>query len=83
LVIKELAIATSYYDPIDNSEIEIYDLMFESARACWVIARLYANVSKNFEKEEDWDNAIISMVKCSKMYKSAAYFPPPLLIKTK
>jgi hypothetical protein len=74
LVIKELAIATSYHDPIDNSEIEIYDLMFESARVCWVIARLYANLSKNFEKLEDWDNAITSMVKSSKMYKSAAYF---------
>ncbi len=74
LVIKELAIETSYYDPLDNSEIEIYDLMFECARVCWVIARLYANLSKNFEKLEDYDNAIISMVKCSKIYKSAVYF---------
>lgn len=74
LVIKELAITTSYYDPIDNKEINIYDLMFECARVSWVLARLYAQFSKNFEKVEDWENAIISMVKCSKMYKTATYF---------
>jgi len=74
LVIQELAITNSYYDPIDKSEIQISDVMFECARVCWVLARLYTQLSKNFEKAEDWDNAIISMVKCSKMYKSAAYF---------
>jgi hypothetical protein len=74
LVIQELAITDSYYDPIDQSEIKIYDVMFECARVCWVLARLYTQLSKNFEKAEHWDNAIISMVKCSKMYKSAAHF---------
>ncbi|MHA2281381.1 MAG: helix-hairpin-helix domain-containing protein [Promethearchaeota archaeon] len=74
LIIKELAITPSYYDPIENKEINIYDLMFECARVSWVIARLYAQLSKKFEKEEDWENAIISMVKCSKMYKTATYF---------
>ena len=74
LVIKELAITTSYNDPIDNKEINIYDVMFECARVSWVLARLYAQFSKNFEKVEDWENAIISMVKCSKMYKTATYF---------
>ncbi|MFX0003408.1 MAG: hypothetical protein ACFE9J_07985, partial [Candidatus Hermodarchaeota archaeon] len=83
LVIKELAIATSYFDPIDNCEIEIYDLMFESARACWVIARLYANLSKKFEKLEDLDNAIISMIKSSKMYKSAACFSAAAVYQNK
>ncbi|MFX1288813.1 MAG: helix-hairpin-helix domain-containing protein [Promethearchaeota archaeon] len=74
LVIKELAITTSYYDPVDNKEFTIYDLMFECARVSWVSARLYAKFSKNFEKVEDWENAIISMVKCSRMYKTATYF---------
>ncbi|MFW9894682.1 MAG: hypothetical protein ACFFD7_02645 [Candidatus Thorarchaeota archaeon] len=74
LVLNELAITKSYYDPIDNTEFEIYDIMFECARVCWVAARLYAKLSKNFEKVEDWDNAIIYMVKCSRMYKSATYF---------
>ena len=74
LVIKELAITTSYNDPIDNKDINIYDVMFECARVSWVLARLYAQFSKNFEKVEDWENAIISMVKCSKMYKTATYF---------
>ena len=74
LIIKELAITTSYYDPIDNKKINIYDLMFECARVSWVLARLYAQFSKNFEKVEDWENAIISMVKCSKIYKTATYF---------
>ncbi|MFX1344021.1 MAG: hypothetical protein ACFFBC_03000 [Promethearchaeota archaeon] len=74
LVMQELAITSSYYDPIDNIEIKIYDIMFECARVYWVLARLYAQLSKNFEKAEDWDNAIISMVKCSRMYKSATYF---------
>ncbi|MFW9902221.1 MAG: helix-hairpin-helix domain-containing protein [Candidatus Thorarchaeota archaeon] len=74
LVIKELAITTSYYDPIDNEEIDIYDIMFECARVSWVLARLYTQLSKNFEKAEDWENATISMVNCSKNYKTAAYF---------
>ncbi len=74
LVINELAITTSYYDPIENKEINIYDLMFECARVSWVLARLYVQLSKKFEKEEDWENAIISMVKSSKMYKTATYF---------
>ncbi|MFX1349066.1 MAG: helix-hairpin-helix domain-containing protein [Promethearchaeota archaeon] len=74
LVIKELAITTSYYDPIDNEEIDIYDIMFECARVSWVLARLYTQLSKNFEKAEDWENAIISMVNCSKSYKTAVYF---------
>jgi len=74
LVIKELAITTSYTDPVDNQEIDIYDIMFECARVSWVLARLYAHLSNNFEKVDDWENSITSMVRCSKMYKTAAYF---------
>ena len=74
LVIKELAITPSYYDPIDNKEFDIFDLMFECARVSWVSARLCSQFSKNFEKLEDWENAIISMVRSSKMYKTATYY---------
>jgi len=74
LILRELDITASYYDPADNEEINIYDIMFECARASWVLARIYAHISKSFEKVEDWENAIISMVKCSKMYKTATYF---------
>ncbi|MFX1594680.1 MAG: hypothetical protein ACFFBK_01315 [Promethearchaeota archaeon] len=74
LIISELNITRSYYDPIDNEEIDIYDLMFECARASWILARVNSQLSKNFEKNEDWENAIISMVNCSKNYKTAAYF---------
>ncbi|MFW9770789.1 MAG: hypothetical protein ACFFA2_02195 [Promethearchaeota archaeon] len=74
LIIKELAITASYYDPSDNKEIDIYDIMFECARVSWILARLYNQLSKNFEKVEDWENAIIAMIKCSKMYKTATYF---------
>ncbi|MFX1312548.1 MAG: hypothetical protein ACFFHD_08055 [Promethearchaeota archaeon] len=74
LVIKELDITSSYFDPIDNEEINIYDVMFECARVSWVLARIYAQISKDSEKVEDLENAIIAMVKCSKMYKTATYF---------
>ncbi|MFX1258795.1 MAG: hypothetical protein ACFFAN_13120, partial [Promethearchaeota archaeon] len=74
LIIKELDITSSYFDPIDNEEINIYDLMFECARVSWVLARIYAQLSKDSESVEDFENAIISMVKCSKMYKTATYF---------
>ncbi|MFX1380511.1 MAG: hypothetical protein ACFFA4_15605 [Promethearchaeota archaeon] len=74
LIIEELDITRSYYDPADNKEINIYDIMFECARVSWVLARIYNQLSKIFEKTEDWENAIISMVKCCKMYKTATYF---------
>ena len=74
LIIKELEITSSYYDPGDNEEIEIYDLMFECARVSWVLARLYDQLSKDYEEVGDLSNAITSMVKSSKMYKTATYF---------
>ena len=48
--------------------------MFECARALWVLARAYSHLSENYEKENDWDNAIIAMVESSKIFKTAAYF---------
>ncbi|MFX0002964.1 MAG: hypothetical protein ACFFAA_08815 [Promethearchaeota archaeon] len=74
LIIEELDLTRSYYDPGNNEEINIYDIMFECARVSWILARIYNQLSKNFEKTEDWENAIISMVKCCKMYKTATYF---------
>ncbi len=71
-ILQDLDITSSFSD--DNKEIEIFDLMFECARALWVLARAYSQLSENFEGEEDWENAVISMVEASKTYKTAAYF---------
>jgi hypothetical protein len=38
------------------------------------MARAYAQLSEKFEDEGEWEDAIIAMVECSKIYKSAAYF---------
>jgi hypothetical protein len=48
--------------------------MFECARSFWVIARAYAKLSDDFETLEDYENATIAMVQCSKAYKAAAVF---------
>ncbi len=73
-IIKELDITSFFNDFLENKEIEIFDLMFECARALWVLARLYSHLAEDFEEEEDWENAVISMVESSKIYKTAAYF---------
>jgi len=74
-ILKDLDITSTFQDPQDNNrEIEIKDLMFECAHSLWVMARAHAQLSENFEEEEDWENAIIAMVECSKNYKTAAYF---------
>ncbi|MHA1671801.1 MAG: hypothetical protein ACTSV5_14685 [Promethearchaeota archaeon] len=74
-IIKDLDISHIYIDPHENNrEIEIKDLMIECARSLWVMARAYGILSEKFEEEEDWENAIVAMVECSKMYKTAAYF---------
>lgn len=73
-ILKELDITPSFHDPIEDKDIEIKDLIFECARALWVLARAYSKLSDNFEDEEDFENAIIAMVECSKIYKAAAYF---------
>ncbi len=74
-ILKDLDITHVFHDPSENNrEIEIKDLMVECARSLWVMARAYSNLSEKFEEEEDWENAVVAMVECSKMYKTAAYF---------
>ena len=73
-ILKELDITPNFYDSQANQEIEIQDIMFECARALWVMAKSYSQLSEKYEAEEEWENAIIAMTECSKIYKSAAYF---------
>jgi len=73
-ILKELDITQNYRDPEANKEIEIRDIMFECSRALWVMAKAYSHLSEKYEEEEEWENAIISMTECSKIYKTAAYF---------
>ncbi len=73
-ILKELDITPNFYDSQANQEIEIQDMMFECARALWVMAKSYSQLSEKYEAEEEWENAIIAMTECSKIYKSAAYF---------
>lgn len=74
-ILKELDITPNFVEPLENNrEIPIKDMMFECARALWVMARAYSHLSENLEEEEDWENAIIAMVESSKMFKTAAYF---------
>jgi hypothetical protein len=73
-ILKELDITSVFQDPIGNKEIEINDLMFECARVLWVMARAYSQLSEKYEEDGEWENAIIAMTECSKMYKTAAYF---------
>ncbi|MHA1439832.1 MAG: hypothetical protein ACTSPD_19975 [Promethearchaeota archaeon] len=73
-ILKELDINQSFYDPLENKDIEIYDIMFECARVLWVLARAYSQLSEKYEQEDDLESSIISMVECSKIYKTAAYF---------
>jgi len=73
-ILKELNISNTFYDPIDKKEIPIWDLIFECSRALWVSAQVYSFLSKKYEAEDLMENAIVAMVECSKMYKTAAYF---------
>ncbi|MFX1259256.1 MAG: hypothetical protein ACFFAN_15485 [Promethearchaeota archaeon] len=73
-ILKELDITPSFHDPIEDINIEINDLIFECARALWVLAKAYFKLSDNYESEGDFENAVIAMVECSKVYKTAAYF---------
>ncbi|GAH56952.1 unnamed protein product, partial [marine sediment metagenome] len=73
-IFKELKITPTFFDPLEKKEIEIWDLMFECARALWVAAQACSYLSKKFESEGSLKNAIVAMVECSKMYKAAAYF---------
>jgi len=73
-IIKELEIPNTFYDPIDKKEIKIWDLIFECSRVLWISAQVYSFLSKKYEAENLMENAIVAMVECSKMYKTAAYF---------
>ena len=74
-ILKELDITPIFLEPLENNrEIQIRDLMFECARTLWVMARAYLHISEKFEEEEDWEDSIIAMVECSKIFKTGAYF---------
>ncbi len=73
-ILNELKITPTFQDPLDNREIEIFDLLFECARVLWVLAKAYSAISEKYEAEGDLESAVIAMVECSKMYKTAAYF---------
>ncbi len=73
-ILKELDISNTFYDPLDKKEIKIWDLIFECSRVLWISAQAYSNLSKKYEAENLMENAIVAMVECSKMYKTAAYF---------
>jgi len=73
-ILKELNISNTFYDPLDKKEIKIWDLIFECSRVLWVSAQAYSILSKKYEAEDLMENAIVAMVECSKMYKTAAYF---------
>ena len=73
-IFKELDITSSFHDPIARKEIKIWDLIFECSRVLWIAAQAYSYLSTKFEAENLIENAIVAMVECSKMYKTAAYF---------
>ncbi|TXT67154.1 MAG: hypothetical protein BAJALOKI1v1_170024 [Promethearchaeota archaeon] len=73
-ILQELDITPNFHDPEENIDIEIQDIMYECARVIWVLARSYNLISERYEDKEDFENAIIAMLECSKMFKAAAYF---------
>ncbi len=74
LILRELDLTLSYYDPVERVDINIYDIMFECARTLWVMALFCANLSEKYESEGNWEHAVVTMVECSKSYKAASYF---------
>ena len=73
-ILKDLDITATVQDPDGKKEFEIKDIMFECARVLRVMAKAYSQLSEKYEEEEDWENAVISMTECSKIYKTSAYF---------
>ncbi|MFX0083747.1 MAG: hypothetical protein ACFE94_18505 [Candidatus Hodarchaeota archaeon] len=73
-ILADLDITRTFQDLLINKEIEIQDIMFECARVLWVMARAYSQLSEKYEDDGEWENAIIAMTECSKMYKTSAYF---------
>jgi hypothetical protein len=73
-IFKDLDIHPKFYDSIENREIEIWDLMFECARALSILAQAYSYMSKEFEENYMIQNAVLCLVQSSKAYKTASYF---------
>ncbi|MHA1725633.1 MAG: hypothetical protein ACTSXH_12505 [Promethearchaeota archaeon] len=73
-ILKELNITSYFHDIVEKKDIEILDLIFECARVLWVMARAYSQLSEQYVRQEEWDNAIIALVEASKYLKTAAYF---------
>ena len=73
-LLNELDISKTFQDPQTDREIEVLDMMFECARVLWVMAKAYSHLSEKYEEDNEWENAIISMTECSKIFKTAAYF---------
>ncbi|MHA1508908.1 MAG: hypothetical protein ACTSO6_09430 [Promethearchaeota archaeon] len=74
-LLKALDLTPTFLEPQENNrEIQINDLMFECARTLWVMARAYSHLSEKFETDEEWEDSIIAMVECSKIFKTSAYF---------
>ncbi|MHA2393573.1 MAG: hypothetical protein ACXAEX_16675 [Promethearchaeota archaeon] len=73
-ILKDLDITSSFQDVQANKEIDIQDIMFECARVLWIMAKSYSQLSEKYEEEREWENAVIAMTECSKIYKTAAYF---------
>ena len=74
-LLKALDLTPTFLEPLGNNrEIQIRDLMFECARTLWVMARAYSYLSEKFETNQEWENSIIAMVECSKIFKTSAYF---------
>ncbi len=74
-LLKALDLTPTFLEPRENNrEVQINDLMFECARTLWVMARAYSHLSEKFETDEEWEDSIIAMVECSKIFKTSAYF---------
>jgi len=74
-LLKALDLTPTFLEPQENNrEVQINDLMFECARTLWVMARAYSHLSEKFETDEEWEDSIIAMVECSKIFKTSAYF---------
>ncbi|MFX1566992.1 MAG: helix-hairpin-helix domain-containing protein [Promethearchaeota archaeon] len=74
LIINELSLTSNYYDPASKKKIPINDIMYECARVSWILAKIYAFLSEKYQNNENFENAILLMVRASQMYKTATYF---------
>ena len=73
-ILRELDISPRFYDPVEKREIQIWDIMLECARVFFILGKAYSLISNYYETNNDFNNAISSMINCSKAFKTAAYF---------